>query len=217
VRLIIFGPPGSGKGTHSERISSLYGITHVSTGDILRSNVARNTELGKMASSFLVKGQYLPNSIVNRIVSEWLRKNDCQKGFILDGYPRTIDQEEALEGIMKELNIQIDLVINLEVPDEEIINRLSTRRVCSKCKAIFNLLSNPPRVEDICDTCGGNLYIREDDKPEVIMNRLAIYKRDTKPILDQYAKQKKLINVIGKGSIDVVSDRIRKVLDRLHK
>ena len=170
-----------------------------------------------MAGTFLNKGEYIPDEIVDEIVNERLKENDCQKGFILDGYPRTLHQMEALQGTLRRLNMQIDLVINLDVSEEEIIRRLSARRVCSNCKAIYNLLTSPPKNEGVCDICNGSLSIREDDKPEVIRNRLRVYKRDTKPLLNQYAKQGKLVNIDGNGSIDEVFNRIRKVLDQIKR
>ncbi len=184
VNLIMFGPPGGGKGTYSSRISEKYEIPHVATGDIFREEVSEDSELGKKAKGYLDQGELVPDDIVSEIVRERLSEDDCQDGFILDGYPRTLPQAEALDEMTN-----IDLVIVLEVSEEVIINRLSNRRICRECGEIYNLRSLPPKEEGVCDKCGGELYQREDDRPEVIRNRLGEYRERTQPLIDYYRKK----------------------------
>jgi adenylate kinase len=206
---IIFGPPGSGKGTHSEGLAKAFSIPHISTGDILREHLAKDTELGKKAKAYMDKGEYVPDSVVNALVEARLSQGDCKKGFILDGFPRTIAQAKALNNILTKINLQIDRVINLVVPDEEIINRLSTRRVCKSCGTIYNVVSNPPKKEGVCDKCGGNLIIRDDDKPNVVRNRLKVYTESSKPILDIYKSEGKVVDVNGVGEVETVLSRVK--------
>lgn len=184
VNLIMFGPPGGGKGTYSSRIGEKYGIPHVATGDIFRGEVSEDSELGKKVKGYLDQGELVPDDVVNEVVKKRLSENDCQDGFILDGYPRTLPQAEALDEMAN-----IDLVIVLEVSEEVIVNRLSNRRICRKCGEIYNLKSLPPKEKGICDKCGGELYQREDDKPEVIRNRLEAYRKRTQPLIDFYQKR----------------------------
>ena len=214
MRLIIFGPPGSGKGTHSERMSEVYGICHISTGDLLREHVKKGTELGRMVSKFLERGEYVPDELVNDIVKEKLKTDECKDGFVLDGYPRTLAQAEALSLILKELGTELDLAIYLDTSEEEVVKRLSARRVCPRCNAIYNIHTNPPKKDELCDLCNEALSTREDDRPEVIRNRLKVYKKQTEPILDRYAKEGKLVRVDGNGSIEEVFRRIQEVLSR---
>ncbi|MFP4005799.1 MAG: adenylate kinase [Candidatus Hadarchaeia archaeon] len=186
MNLIIFGPPGGGKGTYSSRISGEYDIPHIATGDIFRREVKKETDLGKRVKSYLDEGDLVPDDLVNEVVRERLTEPDCKNGFVLDGYPRTLKQAKALNEIE---DIEIDLVINLNVGEKVIINRLSNRRVCRDCGEIYNLKSIPPEEEGICDKCGGKLYQREDDKPEVIKNRLKQYRERSKPLLDFYREK----------------------------
>lgn len=215
MRLIIFGPPGSGKGTYSSMISEIYGIPHISTGDILREHILKKTELGLKASIYVGKGIYVPDEIINEIINERLKQDDCNKGFILDGYPRTIGQLKFLEKILKDSNKSLNLVINIRVSDNEIIKRLSSRRICPNCNAIYNLINKPPKIDEICDACGSKLIQRDDDKPDVIKNRLRVYMDETKPLLDYYSKQGKVIEINGEGSIEEVFKRIKDMIDNL--
>lgn len=177
----MMGPPGGGKGTYSSRISEDYDIPHIATGDIFRAEVDEGSDLGKQIEEYLEQGELVPDEIVNDVVRKRLSKPDCEEGFILDGYPRTESQADALEDIT-----DIDLVINLEVSEKVIIDRLSTRRICRECGEIYNLKSMPPEEEGVCDKCGGELYQREDDRPEVIKNRLEEYREKSEPIIDYY-------------------------------
>lgn len=175
------GPPGGGKGTYSSRISEEFEIPHVATGDIFRDEVDKGTELGKKIEEYLEEGELVPDETVNNVVRKRLSKPDCDDGFILDGYPRTLNQANALDEIK-----DIDLLINLDVSEEVIIERLSNRRICQECGEIYNLKSLPPEEEGVCDECSGELYQREDDKPEVIKKRLEEYKKRAEPILEFY-------------------------------
>jgi adenylate kinase len=212
MKLIIFGPPGSGKGTYSSRIAPKFNIPHIATGDIFREIAKSETPLGKKVAEYLNKGELVPDNIVIEILKERISKEDCKNGFILDGYPRTIPQAEALEKITK-----IDKIINLVVPEDVIIQRLSTRRICKKCGSIFNIRTLPPKKEGICDYCGGELYQREDDKPEVIRERLKIYQRQTEPLLNFYKGKVPIIN-IECNSVDIppeiIVDKILKELEK---
>jgi adenylate kinase len=214
LHLIMFGAPGSGKGTHSEKLAQFYGVPHISTGDVLRENVAGKTELGRMVEEYVKRGEYVPDATMNYIVKSRLGFDDCQKGFILDGYPRTIAQIKALENILEELNLSLDAVINLQVSEEEIVRRLSSRRVCLNCQAIYNTITHPPKNEGVCDVCGGPVVQRDDDKPDVIRNRLKIYKANTKPLLKYYKKMGIVVSLKAEGEANEVSRRIRRALDK---
>ena len=190
MKIVFLGPPGSGKGTYSTRIASILGIPHISTGDILRENVKNGTELGKVASNYMERGELVPDEIVIGMLKERIKKEDCKSGFVLDGFPRTLHQAEELGKITN-----IDAVINLDVPDEVVVKRLSARRVCERCGAVYNLITLKPKVEGICDKCGGKLVQRKDDKPEVIKERLEVYKKTARSILEFYKGKGKLHNI----------------------
>lgn len=181
MNVIVFGPPGGGKGTNSSRISERFDIPHIATGDIFRKEVAQQTELGQKIEEYLEAGDLVPNETVIEVVKKRLSDPNCQEGFVLDGYPRTIEQANALDEIA-----DIDVVVNLDVSDDVIINRLSSRRVCKDCGEIYNLQFKPPEQEGICDRCNSELYQREDDRPKVIGNRLEKYRERTKPLLEHY-------------------------------
>jgi adenylate kinase len=217
LRILIFGPPGSGKGTQAKKISKVYRIPHISTGDILREHLKRRTELGRKVEEYMKRGEYVPDDVVNLLVRDRLSRDDCKNGFILDGYPRTMQQVEALEHILQELGISIDMVLNLVVQEDEIVRRLSARRVCPNCKMIYNLLTSPPKKDEICDGCKVRLVRRDDDRPEVIINRIRVYHNNTKPLLEHYRKVGKVADIKGEGSIESIFNRIRKLLESIEK
>ena len=212
MNLIMLGPPGAGKGTQAKMLVEKLGIPQISTGDMLRAAVAEGTELGKKAKEYMDKGQLVPDEVVIGIVKERLSKPDCEKGFILDGFPRTVPQAEALDKILEEMGKRIDYVINIVVPDEEILKRLTGRRTCKKCGAMYHVIYNPPKQEGVCDKCGGELYQRDDDKEETIKNRLKVYAEQTAPLVDYYRKKGVLVDIDGTKSINEIFEEILKAL-----
>ena len=212
MNIIIFGPPGAGKGTQAKKMVDFYGIPQISTGDILRANVREGTELGLAAKEYMDKGELVPDEVLIGIIKNRLKEKDCEKGFILDGYPRTIPQADALATILDEINKPIDVVLNLEVPDEELVERVSGRLMCGNCGASYHKTFNPPRKEGICDVCGGELFQRDDDKEEAVKNRLTVYKRQTQPLIDYYAKKSLLVSLDGTKGIDEVFEDIKAIL-----
>jgi len=213
MHLIIFGPPGSGKGTVSEEVARVYGIPHISTGDLLREHVSKKTALGMRAKEYMDRGELVPDELVNEVLRDALARGECKRGFILDGYPRTVAQAEELEKILTELGLHIDCVLNLRVSDEEIIRRLSTRRVCKVCGAVYNLVTNPPKVEGVCDKCGGTLIFRDDDKPEVVKIRLQTYVKMSAPVLEYYISKNKVLDIDGSGDVATVRSRVLRALE----
>jgi len=205
TNIILLGPPGSGKGTQAKLLAERIKVPHISTGDILRA--AKGTELGNRASEYMNRGELVPDPILIAIVEDRLAKPDCRSGCILDGYPRTIPQADALNRILSGLDLRIDLVINIDVPDDRLITRLSARRVC-ECGATYQLTFNPPKKEEVCDLCGGALYQRDDDTEESVRNRLLVYKRETKPLIDYYENLGLLTTIDGSGSIKEISGEI---------
>jgi len=215
MKIVMLGPPGSGKGTYASRLTKILGVPHISTGDMVREEIKAQTELGKKIKEYSDKGELVPDEIIINLLAERLRKPDAQKGFILDGFPRTLRQAEALEEISK-----IDLVINLNVPDEIIVQRLSNRLVCKRCGAIYNRLTLKPKVNGVCDVCGGELYQREDDKPEVIRERLKVYRRNTAPLIEYYRKKGLLRDVYCNDLMtppEVMVEKIMEIINSLRK
>lgn len=207
MNLMLFGAPGAGKGTQAKFLIEKYGIPQISTGDILRGAIAEGTEMGLEAKKFMDEGQLVPDSTIIGIIKERLAKDDCKKGFILDGFPRTIAQAEALEVLMKELGIALDKVISLNVPDELIVGRITGRRVCSTCGASFHVEFNPAKVEGVCDYDGGELITRKDDTAETVKNRLEAYHAQTAPLFDFYKDRGVLVEIDGtKDVADVTTD-----------
>jgi adenylate kinase len=202
--IILLGPPGAGKGTQAKRISSDFEIPQVSTGDMLREAVKNGTQMGLMAKGFMDSGGLVPDEVVVGIVKDRLSAADCEKGFILDGFPRTIPQAEALEVATSELGKAIDVAISLEVDEKELMTRLCGRRTCNKCGSMYHVTFNPSRVEGKCDQCGGDLLQRDDDREETILARLVNYKKSTAPLIDFYARGGKLKTVLASGNIDAI-------------
>lgn len=214
MNIIIFGPPGAGKGTQAKKMVDFYGIPQISTGDILRANVREGTELGLAAKAYMDKGELVPDEVLIGIIKNRLKEEDCENGFILDGYPRTIPQADALATILDEINKPIDVVLNLEVPDEELVERISGRLMCNNCGASYHRTFNPPKKEGVCDICGGELFQRADDREEAVKNRLDVYKRQTQPLIDYYAKQGLLVFLDGTKDINEVFEDIKAVLSK---
>jgi adenylate kinase len=213
MNLILLGPPGAGKGTQAQMIVERYHIPQISTGDILRKAVKEGTPLGKKAKAFMDQGQLVPDEVVIGIIDGRLRAPDCNPGFILDGFPRTIAQAEALQPILNKMGKSIDHVINIEVDTEELVQRLTGRRTCKNCGAMFHILFHPPKVEGICDRCGGTLYQREDDKEETIRIRLNEYQRQTAPLIQYYQLKNCLRSIQGVGGQEEIFERIIRLLD----
>ena len=215
MNIILMGLPGAGKGTQASEIVKKFPIQHISTGDMFRKAIKDETDLGKEAKSYMDRGELVPDEVTVGIVKERISEDDAKKGFLLDGFPRTIDQAESLSQIMSELDREIDAVINIEVPEEELMNRLTGRRICEKCGTTYHLVFNPPKVDGICDIDGGKLYQREDDNPETVSNRLSVNVKQSKPILEYYNNKGVLKNIDGSKDIDEVTNDVIDILDHL--
>ncbi len=214
MNIILLGPPGSGKGTQAKMIADKYSVRHISTGDILRENVRNNTPLGVEAKKFMDAGQLVPDSLLIDIIKDRLAKPDVQGGYMLDGFPRTIPQAQALDKILPSLKQKIDVVLNIDVPDNELVRRLSGRRMC-KCGRSYHIMFNPPKVEGKCDECGGDLYHRDDDKEGAIINRLEVYKQQTQPLIDYFNKQGIIANINGAAGIPNIFEEISATLNKI--
>lgn len=212
MKIIMLGAPGAGKGTQAKMIAAKYGIPHISTGDIFRANIKNGTELGAKAKEYMDKGLLVPDELVVDLIMDRFKADDCKNGYILDGFPRTIPQAEALTKALEARGEKIDYAINVEVPDENIVHRMGGRRACIGCGATYHVEFNAPKVEDICDTCGGELVLRDDDKPETVQKRLSVYHAQTQPLIDYYKKANVLVEVDGTQDINVVFQDIVKIL-----
>ncbi len=215
MRLIIFGPPGAGKGTQASRISNKYGLLHISTGDMLRASVKEGTELGKLAKSYMDKGELVPDNVVIGIIKERIKKADSKDGFLLDGFPRTIPQAGALDKMLSEEGYKVGTVISIEVDDDEVVKRITGRRVCEKCGAMYHIIFDPPKNSGYCDKCDGKLYQRDDDSEDVVRNRLKVYQNQTAPLKDFYKKTGILKPVCGTGTVEEVFGEIERILTTL--
>ena len=212
MKIIMLGAPGAGKGTQAKMIAEKCGIPHISTGDIFRANIKNGTELGAKAKEYMDKGLLVPDELVCDLVVDRIQHADCEKGYILDGFPRTIPQAEALENALNAIEQKLDYAIDIDVPDENIINRMSGRRACVGCGATYHVLFNPTKVEGKCDVCGESLILRDDDKPETVKKRLDVYHTQTQPLIDFYTERKVLVEVDGTQSMDKVFEDIMKIL-----
>ena len=212
MKIIMLGAPGAGKGTQAKMIAEKCGIPHISTGDIFRANIKNGTELGAKAKEYMDKGLLVPDELVCDLVVDRIQQADCEKGYILDGFPRTIPQAEALENALNAIEQKLDYTIDIDVPDENIINRMSGRRACVGCGATYHVVFNPTKVEGKCDVCGESLILRDDDKPETVKKRLDVYHTQTQPLIDFYTERKVLVEVDGTQSMDKVFDDIMKIL-----
>ncbi|MEJ5286392.1 MAG: Adenylate kinase [Candidatus Kapaibacterium sp.] len=212
MRLIFLGPPGAGKGTQAEFICRDFNIKQLSTGDLLRYHRKEGTELGKKAQEFMDKGELVPDSLIIDMIRSELKKPEYQNGYLLDGFPRTIAQAEAFDKLINELGQTLNAVLVLEVPTEELVTRLTARRTCRVCGKTYHLVYNPPKQEGICDVCGGELYQRSDDNEETVRNRLAVYEKQTKPLIEYYELKGLAYHIDGKGKIEDIYSRIKEIL-----
>lgn len=208
----MLGAPGAGKGTQAKRIAAKFSIPHISTGDIFRANIKNNTPLGAKAKSYMDKGELVPDELVIELIMDRFAQDDCVNGYVLDGFPRTIPQAEELDKALKSVNDNLDYAIDVEVPDDNIINRMSGRRACVNCGATYHIVHNPPKVENECDICNGELILRDDDKPETVKNRLDVYHTQTEPLLKYYTEKGILYTVDGTQDMDTVFDSICKIV-----
>ncbi|MDO5347729.1 MAG: adenylate kinase [Bacillota bacterium] len=212
MKIVFMGPPGAGKGTQAEKIIEKYQIPHISTGDMFRKAIKDQTELGMEAKRYMDQGALVPDHVTIGIVKDRLSESDCKSGFLLDGFPRTVDQAKALDEILTSLDSKIDYVINIDVDLDILKERLTGRRICRSCGATYHMVFNPPAVAGTCDKCGGELYQRKDDNEETVGNRLDVYVSQTKPLLDYYSLAGNLVNINGQQSIDLVFAEIQDVL-----
>lgn len=212
MKIIMLGAPGAGKGTQAKKISAKYGVPHISTGDIFRANIKGQTELGMKAKVFLDQGQLVPDEITIGMLLDRIQEEDCKKGYVLDGFPRTIPQAESLTKALADMGDHIDYAINVDVPDENIISRMSGRRACLKCGQTYHIVYNPPKKENVCDVCGEALVLRDDDKPETVKKRLDVYHDQTQPLIDYYKAAGVLAEVDGTKDLEAVFQDIVKIL-----
>ena len=213
MKLIMLGAPGAGKGTQAKKIAEKYTIPHISTGDIFRANIKNGTELGKKAKTFMDQGLLVPDELVVDLVVDRVNQEDCKNGYVLDGFPRTIPQAEALDRALAAMGQKIDYAIDVEVPDENIVNRMSGRRACVDCGATYHIEFNPSKEEGVCDICKGDLYQRADDNEETVSKRIQVYLDETKPLADYYSKVGIIADIDGQQSIDKVFNDIVSALE----
>ena len=212
MKIIMLGAPGAGKGTQAKQIATKYEIPHISTGDIFRANLKNGTELGKKAKEYMDKGELVPDELTCDLVMDRIAQEDCQKGFVLDGFPRTIPQAEALTNALNKIGQSMDYAIDVDVPDENIVNRMSGRRACLNCGATYHIVFNPTKVDGVCDACASQTVLREDDKPETVQKRLTVYHDQTQPLIDYYKEQNILKTVDGTKPMDEVFSDIVAIL-----
>lgn len=212
MKIIMLGAPGAGKGTQAKKIAAKYSIPHISTGDIFRANIKNDTELGKKAKSYMDAGNLVPDSLTLELVMDRIHQADCQNGYVFDGFPRTIPQAEALEEALAADGQSVDFAIDIEVPDENIVTRMSGRRACLSCGATYHTVFAPPKAEGVCDRCGGELTIRDDDRPETVNKRLGVYHQQTQPLIDFYQDKGCLAQVDGTKDVEEVFQDICELL-----
>ena len=212
MKIIMLGAPGAGKGTQAKMIAEKYGIPHISTGDIFRANIKNQTELGMEAKKYMDEGKLVPDELTVKILLDRVAADDCRNGYVLDGFPRTIPQAEVLTKALEEMNDAIDYAIDVDVPDENIVNRMGGRRACVTCGATYHIVHVPPKKENICDKCGSELILRDDDKPETVLNRLKVYHEQTQPLIDYYTAKGVLRTVDGTKDMNDVFAEIVSIL-----
>lgn len=212
MKIIMLGAPGAGKGTQAKKIAEKYGIPHISTGDIFRANIKGGTELGMKAKAYMDQGQLVPDDVTIGMLLDRISEADCEKGYVLDGFPRTIPQAESLTNALNERGEKMDYAVNVDVPDEAIVTRMSGRRACLACGATYHIVFNAPKTEGVCDTCGEKLVLRDDDKPETVQKRLTVYHDQTQPLIDYYQKAGILVTVDGTKDLNEVFKDITVVL-----
>ena len=212
MKIVMLGAPGAGKGTQAKRIAAEYGIPHISTGDIFRANIKAGTELGKKAKAFMDQGALVPDEVTIGMLMDRIHEADCEKGYVLDGFPRTIPQAESLTKALAAEGNKIDAAVDIDVPDENIVNRMGGRRACLSCGATYHIVFNAPKKEGVCDTCGSAQVLRDDDKPETVQKRLAVYHEQTQPLIDYYRAEGVLKSVDGTQAMDKVFEDIKAVL-----
>ena len=212
MKIIMLGAPGAGKGTQAKQIAGKYSIPHISTGDIFRANIKNGTELGKKAKEYMDQGLLVPDELTCDLVMDRIQQDDCKNGFVLDGFPRTIPQAEALDAALTKIGEKMDYAIDVDVPDENIVSRMSGRRACLDCGATYHIVSLPPKTEGKCDHCGSDLVLRDDDKPETVQKRLTVYHEQTQPLIDYYKNQGILKSVDGTQPMEAVFAAITDIL-----
>ena len=212
MKIIMLGAPGAGKGTQAKQIADKYAIPHISTGDIFRANLKAGTELGKKAKEYMDQGLLVPDELTCDLVMDRIGQDDCKNGFVLDGFPRTIPQAEALDAALTKINQKMDYAIDVDVPDENIVNRMSGRRACLNCGATYHIVSIPTKVEGVCDRCGSPVVLRDDDQPETVKKRLDVYHEQTQPLIDYYKEQDILRTVDGTQPMEDVFGAIVEIL-----
>ena len=214
MKLILLGPPGAGKGTQAANIIETFSIPHISTGDIFRKNIKDGTELGKKAKEFMDRGELVPDTLVVEIVEDRLKAEDCKSGFLLDGFPRTVFQAQALDKVLENMGSGLDYIINVVVDPDILVERAVGRRICRNCGSTYHIKYNPPKAESVCDKCSGELYQRSDDNADTVTNRIRVYMDETSPLIEYYQVKGNLINVDGQQDIDKVFDDILKAIGR---
>jgi adenylate kinase len=212
ARVVLLGPPGAGKGTQAKLLQEKFAACQISTGDILRKAVTEKTPLGQEAAQYIDRGALVPDDVIVKLVAERLKEKDCEKGFILDGFPRTIPQAESLDTILKEMGLSLNRVLSVQVPRAVVIERLAGRRNCKNCGALSHMVFNPPKKAGVCDRCGGELYQRQDDEEETVVNRLKVYEKQTAPLVNYYRERNLLREIDGVGAVDEIRGRVLSAL-----